>query len=155
MTPLRNRFRRIAATLLSFVLACASVACTSHTAQSPIRKPLTEIGKGRIIRLTDRTMETGGSDTVRFGHLRSGEIAVLQLWIANCTARPLVLADYRRSCGCTTLEFDNQPIRPGEAQPVSLTFDSRGERGWQLKTLDLLPTGAERPFRLFVEADVE
>ncbi|MCM1302116.1 MAG: DUF1573 domain-containing protein [Alistipes senegalensis] len=155
MTPLRDRFRRTTATLLSFVLAYASVACTSRTTQSPIRKPLTKIEKGRIIRLTGRTMETGGSDTVRFGHLHSGEIAVLQLWIANCTARPLVLADYRRSCGCTTLEFDNQPVRPGEAQSVSLTFDSRGERGWQLKTLDLLPAGTERPFRLFVEADVE
>ena len=155
MTPLRDRFRRIAATLLPFVLAYASVACTSRTTQNPIRKSLTEIEKGRIIRLTDRTMETGGSDTVRFGHLRSGEIAVLQLWIANCTARSLVLADYRRSCGCTTLEFDNQPIRPNEAQSVTLTFDSRGERGWQLKTLDLLPAGAERPFRLVVEADVE
>ena len=155
MTLLRNSLRRLAVTLLPFVFMYASVACTSRTAQSPIRKPLTEIEKGRIIRLTDRTMETGGSDTVRFGHLRSGEIAVLQLWIANCTARPLVLADYRRSCGCTTLEFDNQPIRPNEAQSVTLTFDSRGERGWQLKTLDLLPTGAERPFRLVVEADVE
>lgn len=155
MTPLCNWFRRTAATLLPFVLAYASVACISRTAQNPIRKPLTEIEKGRIIRLTDRTMETGGSDTVRFGHLRSGEIAVLQLWIANCTARPFVLADYRRNCGCTTLEFDNQPIRPDEAQSVMLTFDSRGERGWQLKVLDLLPTGTERPFRLFVEADVE
>lgn len=155
MTPLRDTLRRTAATLLPFMLAYASVACTSRPAQSPIRKPLTEIEKGRIIRLTNRTMETGGSDTVRFGHLRSGEIAVLQLWIANCTARPLVLADYRRSCGCTTLEFDNQPIRPDEAQSVMLTFDSRGERGWQLKVLDLLPTGAERPFRLFVKADVE
>ncbi|MDE5852028.1 MAG: DUF1573 domain-containing protein, partial [Alistipes sp.] len=57
--------------------------------------------------------------------------------------------------GCTTLEFDNQPIRPNEAQSVTLTFDSRGEQGWQLKTLDLLPAGAERPFRLFVEADVD
>lgn len=155
MTPRCDRFRRMAATLLPFVLAYASVACTSRTTQSPVRKPLTEIEKGRIIRLTDRTMETGGSDTVRFGHLRSGEIAVLQLWIANCTARPIVLADYRRSCGCTTLEFDNQPVRPGEAQSVSLAFDSRGERGWQLKTLDLLPAGARHPFRLFVEADVE
>ena len=155
MTLLRNWLRRLAAILLPFVLAYASVACTSRTTQSPIRKSLTEIEKGRIIRLTDRTMETGGSDTVRFGHLRSGEIAVLQFWIANCTARPLVLADYRRSCGCTTLKFDNQPIRPNEAQSVSLTFDSRGEQGWQLKTLDLLPAGAERPFRLFVEADVD
>lgn len=155
MTQLRDSFRRMAAALLPFVLAYAAAACTLRTTQNPIRKPLTEIEKGRIIRLTDRTMETGGSDTVRFGHLRSGEIAVLQLWVANCTARPLVLADYRRSCGCTTLEFDNQPVRPDEAQFVSLTFDSRGERGWQLKTLDLLPAEAGQPFRLFVEADVE
>lgn len=79
----------------------------------------------------------------------------MQLWLANRTEHPIVLSDYRRSCGCTTLEFDTQPIRTDEAQSVSLTFDSRGEWGWQLKTIDLLFVGTNRPFRLFVEAEIE
>ena len=90
---------------------------------------------------------------MRFGRLGSGEIAVLRLWLANDASRPVSIASYRRSCGCTTLEFDAQPIAPGDARQVTLTFDSRGEWGWQLKALDIPLAGGQRPLRLFVEAD--
>ncbi|MFQ8594944.1 MAG: DUF1573 domain-containing protein [Alistipes onderdonkii] len=62
---------------------------------------------------------------------------------------------YDRSCGCTTLGYDTQPITPGDAQQVSLTFDAGGEWGWQLKTLDITFAGGRKPLRLFIEAEVE
>lgn len=99
--------------------------------------------------------DAGGTDTVRFGRLHSGEIAQLRLWLANETSGPVVIAKYGRSCGCTTLEYDNQPINAGDAQQVTLTFDARGEWGWQLKTLDVSFAGARSPLRLFIEAEVE
>ena len=111
--------------------------------------------KGRIITLTDKILDTGGTDTVRFGRLHSGEIAQLRLWLANETSGPVVIAKYGRSCGCTTLEYDNQPINAGDAQQVTLTFDARGEWGWQLKTLDIAFAGGRKPLRLFIEAEVE
>ena len=118
-------------------------------------RPNTTERKGRIIALTDSILTTGGTDTVRFGRLGSGEIAQLRLWLANDASRPVAVASYRRSCGCTTLEFDSQPIAPGDARQVTLTFDSRGEWGWQLKTLDIALAGGAKPLRLLVEADVE
>ena len=118
-------------------------------------RPQTTERKGRIIALTDSILTAGGTDTVRFGRLGSGEIAVLRLWLANDASRPVAVASYRRSCGCTTLEFDAQPIAPGDARQVTLTFDSRGERGWQLKALDITLAGGQRPLRLFVEADIK
>ena len=155
MMSLRNSVPQRAATALLLLLLLTAVACTSRARQRPLRQPIDTLEKGRIIRLTDPILASGGPDTVRFGHLHSGEIAVLHLWLANQTEHPILLSDYRRSCGCTTLEFDNQPIRPGEAQRLSLTFDSRGEWGWQLKTIDLFVTGSERPLRLIVEAEVD
>ena len=92
---------------------------------------------------------------MRFGRLGSGQIAQLRIWLANDASRPVAVASYRRSCGCTTLEFDAQPIAPGDARQVTLTFDSRGERGWQLKALDITLAGGQRPLRLFVEADIK
>lgn len=118
------------------------------------RTPSTE-RKGPIIILTDSTLTAGGTDTVRFGRMHSGEIAVQRLWIENRTARPTAIVSYETSCGCTSLEFDPQPIRSGEAQRVSLTFDARGEYGWQLKALDIALAGADRPLRIFVEAEIE
>ena len=132
---------------LLLLLAASLAACGA-------RQVKTE-RKGRIITLTDKILDMGGTDTVRFGPLGSGEIAVLRLWLANDASRPMAVASYRRSCGCTTLEFDAQPIAPGDARQVTLTFDSRGERGWQLKALDITLAGGQRPLRLFVEADIK
>jgi hypothetical protein len=122
---------------LLLLLAAALAACGA-------RQVKTE-RKGRIITLTDTILDTGGTDTVRFGRLHSGEIAQLRLWLANETSGPVVIAKYGRSCGCTTLEFDAQPIAPGDARQVTLTFDSRGERGWQLKALDITLAGGSGP----------
>ena len=133
---------------------CLLLLLTAALAACGARQVKTD-RKGRIITLTDTILDTGGTDTVRFGRLGSGEIAVLRLWLANDASRPVAVASYRRSCGCTTLEFDAQPIAPGDARQVTLTFDSRGERGWQLKALDITLAGGQRPLRLFVEADIK
>lgn len=134
-----------AAVFLLLALSLAACGARQHKTER----------KGRIITLTDTILDTGGTDTVRFGRLHSGETAVLRLWLANDAVRPVAVTKYERSCGCTTLEYVNQPIKPGEAQQVTLTFDTRGERGLQLKTLDITFAGARKPLRLFVEAEVE
>ena len=131
------------------ILALAALAAGCGTSPRAVER------KGRIISLTDSILTTGGTDTVRFGRLHSGEIAQLRLWLANETSGPVVIAKYGRSCGCTTLEYDNQPINAGDAQQVTLTFDARGEWGWQFKTLDVSFAGARSPLRLFIEAEVE
>lgn len=133
--------------LLLLLVCTMAAACASRPAPSE--------HKGRSILVTDSLLDAGGTDTVRFGRLRSGEIAVLQLWLKNGAARPVAVASYDRICGCTTLEYDSRPIAPGAARRVSLSFDSRGQWGWQLKTLDISFAGGRRPLRLFVEAEVE
>ena len=97
----------------------------------------------------------GSTDTLRFGRLGSGEIAVLRFQLENTSAKPLVILSTQRSCGCISLEFDKQPVPPGGTLPVEITFDSRGEHGWQLKSVELLIAGAPRTFRLLVEADID
>ena len=118
-------------------------------------RPQTTERKGRIIALTDSILTAGSTDTVRFGRLGSGEIAQLRIWLANDASHPVAVASYRRSCGCTSLEFASHPIAPGDARQVTLTFDPRGEWGWQLKTLDISLAGAQQPLRLLVEADIK
>lgn len=142
-----RRMRKYLVSGVAAGLLCGLPAC-GH------RKPTTE-RKGPILILSDATLNAGGTDTVRFGRLHSGEIAVQRLWIENRAARPTAIVSYDTSCGCTSLEFDAQPIRSGEAQQVTLTFDSRGEAGWQLKRLDISLAGAPHPLRLFVEAQID
>ncbi len=135
-------------------IACGSQFSKQSADVSQELSETSQVSK-RIITCTDEKIVNGIPDTVRFGHLHSGEVALLQLQLANQTAKPIVITSYNRSCGCTTLEYDNQPIMPNKTAPLTLYFDSRGEWGWQLKTLDILLAGHSKPLRLFIEAEVE
>lgn len=149
--------RLLLGVLLGGVLVFA--ACGPQTSQRSAdvstKKSKTSHVSQRIITCTDEKIASGIPDTVRFGHLHSGEMALLQLQLTNQTSRPIVITSYNRSCGCTTLEYDSQPVMPNGTAPLTLYFNSRGEWGWQLKTLDILLAGYSKPLRLFIEAEVE
>ena len=70
---------------------CLLLLLTAALAACGARQVKTE-RKGRIITLTDTILDTGCTDTVRFGRLHSGEIAPLRLWLANETNGPVLIA---------------------------------------------------------------
>lgn len=137
------------AALFRAAVLCAALFCGACGSGAVSVAPA-----GRVFVLTDSLLRAGGRDTLRLGRLRSGEIAVSRFRFENRSSQPLILVSYERTCGCTSLEFGSAPFVPGDACAVALTFDSRGEWGWQFKPVDIrfAPAGS---FRLFVEADVE
>ncbi len=147
----RHSIALVGTRMAILLLAAVAIGCGSRP--NALRMPTKY--KGQIIHITDTTLRLGSTDTIRFGRLHSGEIAVTRLRLTNATNRPIQIHSYVRSCGCTDISYDNQPIAAGQSQQISLSFDSRGESGWQLKTLDLRFSGSSRPLRLFIEADVE
>lgn len=119
-------------------------------------KPRKTVGYGgEIIPVTDTILRTGGSDTIRFGRLREGEVAAKRIVLDNRSTRSFVLTSYRVSCQCTELLYENQPVAPGQGLRASVTFDTRGERGWQMKLMKIYFSDSGEPLRLFIEADVE
>ena len=110
---------------------------------------------GQVIELTDAMMRAGGVDTVRFGRLNEGEIAVRSVTLHNAASQPAVIVTHERSCGCVGVEYERRPIMPGEESKVDFTFDSRGEYGWQLKLITLRIGAAAVPLKIYVEAEVE
>ena len=135
--------------LVGLVILLLFVACGSQ----PQPKEATPYGQ-KII-LTDSIARLGGADTIRFGRMHEGEIAEKPLQLVNESASPIVIRQVERTCGCTTLEFENQPLMPGEKRQMMLRFDARGEWGWQLKLLKLYLNEGQEPLRLYVEADIE
>lgn len=135
--------------LLAALCAALCIACGRS------RRPTTTAATGHLLTVDERALATGGSDTLRLGRLHEGETAVLPLRLHNATPRPLLLTGYERTCGCTELAYDERPIPPDSIRPLSLRFDTRGTRGWQLKLVTLRLGGAGAPFRLYVEADVD
>lgn len=110
---------------------------------------------GPVIAVSGESLRTDVSDTLRFGRLHSGETARLEAGFCNRGAEPLVVVKSESSCGCTALEYDAQPIMPGDTLRVAVRFDTSGQRGWLFKVLRVYFSGGERPLRLYVEADVQ
>ncbi len=110
---------------------------------------------GPVIAVSGRLLRTDVSDTLRFGRLHSGETARLEAGFCNRGDEPLVIVKSESSCGCTVLEYDAQPIMPGDTLHVAVRLDTSGQRGWLFKVLRVYFSGSERPLRLYVEADVQ
>lgn len=136
-------------TIFLLLVLWLMMACGGSTA--PQQQP----PKGQLITLGGASDSTACCDTIRFGHLYEGEIAVKTVVLKNLSAQPLLITHYDRTCGCTTLEYDNQPLKPNEERTVKLLFDARGAWGWQLKMLTLHLGGHEQPKRIIVEAEIE
>ena len=134
---------------LTMVVLLLFVACGSR----PQPKETTPYGQKLL--LSDSIARFGGADTIRFGQMHEGEIAEKPLQLVNEGKTPLVIRTVERTCGCTTLEYENQPLMPGEIRQITLRFDARGEWGWQLKLLRLYLNDGQEPLRLYVEADIE
>ncbi len=148
-------------TIITAVLFSSCVSCGGGRANQGAdgvdgALPSTEIPqKAQKIVISDTTTAQIGADTIRFGRLNSGEIAQKVVWVENQTQKPLVVLGYSVDCACTTIEHSTKPINPTYATPLKVTFNTRGQRGWLVKRIDVTHSGSKRPLQLFVECEVE
>lgn len=110
---------------------------------------------GQLVEYTDSLLTAGVTDTLHFGRMRSGEIAVKSITLENCTSEPLVILRHETTCHCATITYTKQPLMPGNRSEIRFEFDSRGAYGWQMKLANFYIAGAEKPLRIFIEADIE
>lgn len=127
-------------------IAATAISCT---------QPKTVEHNARTLALTDSLLTAGVADTLKLGHMHSGEMVVKTITLRNDTDEPLVIMRHETTCHCTSMEYDKRPVKPGELIDVKCTFDSRGEYGWQMKLVNFYISGTERPLKLFIEADIE
>jgi hypothetical protein len=73
-----------------------------------------------------------------FGKLVSGERVTYGFKFKNVGKSDLVISQVKTSCGCTVPQFSRKPIKPGEEQVLKVTFDSKGRKGIQNKTITIL-----------------
>lgn len=146
----RNTPLRLCGVILSLLACCSFLAV--GCGRTP---PKTITPTGEIISLSDSILRSGGADTIHFGRMHSGEIAVKSLRLRNDSQRPVAVISYTRTCGCTIFDFDTQPITSGSEAAASLTFDSGGLTGWQFKLIEVQFANAAAPLKIYVNAEVE
>ena len=93
--------RRLLPAAAALLLAALLAAC-GHAS-----RPAAVAATGRIIPVSDTIDGAENADTLRFGRLGSGEIAVMRFVLHNVARRPLRIVSYERSCGCLSLDYDH------------------------------------------------
>ena len=73
-----------------------------------------------------------------FGDMIQGERVVYGCKFVNTGGSDLVITRVSTSCGCTVGKYPQEPVAPGEEGVVEVTFDSKGRKGFQNKSITIL-----------------
>lgn len=64
-----------------------------------------------------------------FGRVIKGEKLTYAFKFTNTGKSNLIISSARSSCGCTTSNPPQAPIRPGESGEIEVSFDSKSQQG--------------------------
>ena len=68
-----------------------------------------------------------------FGKMIQGEQVSFTYKFKNTGNAPLIISAVEKTCGCTDTKFPKEPIKPGQEGGISITYDSKGHKGFQNK----------------------
>lgn len=115
---------------------------TDHSERGPGEVAPTALD-GRASGYTDAAGElpvmTFDSTVIHMGRISQGTVVERSFRFRNTGEGDLVIADVRGSCGCTVgKDWPRQPIAPGAAGSITVSFDSEGREGAQEKTVSVV-----------------
>lgn len=70
-----------------------------------------------------------------FGKIIQGEQVSYTYKFKNVGNAPLIISAVEKTCGCTDTKFTKEPVKPGEEGSISITYDSKGHKGFQNKRI--------------------
>ncbi len=73
-----------------------------------------------------------------FGTVKEGEKVEHIYSFTNTGKSPLIISNVSASCGCTTPEYSQHPINPGEKGSITVVFNSQNQVGMQQKIITVL-----------------
>jgi hypothetical protein len=118
------------------------------------REPDRTAGAGAVFDLSAEIIAATRDTIVDIGRVRAGEVVRYDARLRNAAAEPLVVKGMSASCGCTSVEYDRQPIAPGDTGDFSFRFDSSGMWGTQMKLIEIRTSLSPRTYKLLVRAEV-
>jgi hypothetical protein len=89
-----------------------------------------------------------------FGRLREGEQVSYTFKFKNVGKRDLVISGQKTTCGCTVADYSKTPIKPGESGQVTVSFNSEGKGGMNMKTVTLTANTQPNTKVLTIRAEV-
>ena len=90
-----------------------------------------------------------------FGKILQGEQVSYTFKFKNVGDAPLIITSIEKTCGCTTPDFSSTPIKPGDSGKITITYDSKGHKGFQNKRLIVKANTNPSETILRIKAQVE
>ncbi|WP_017732231.1 DUF1573 domain-containing protein [Nafulsella turpanensis] len=72
-----------------------------------------------------------------FGKVNEGKLVETTFQITNTGKQPLNIRKTKANCGCTVSAPEKDTLAPGESSNIKVTFDTKGRRGNQYKTVTI------------------
>ena len=135
-------------TLLAFLLF-GSTSAVAQDETNPDEKPvitLTPVGTPKLIML-----ETEHD----FGTIDAGIKVTHVFTFVNEGSAPLVISKINTPCGCTAPSWSKEPIEPGQTGEITVTFNSTGKAGNQVKSLSIIYNSEMSPTMFTIKANVK
>ncbi len=145
--------RKISIVLIAIV-SLTAFSCKENAA-SKVNVSNLETAKERDVKINENAAVIGFDKTeYDFGTVTEGEIVEGIFVVSNDGKSDLVINDAKGSCGCTVPEWPKEAIKPGETAEIKFTFNSKGRRGKQTKTITLQTNTAKVTETLRVKGEV-
>jgi len=90
-----------------------------------------------------------------FGTIHENEVVAHEFSFSNTGKSPLIISSASASCGCTVADYPKEPVLPGQAATMKVTFNSTGKQGHQEKAITLQTNTLRGTQMLYIQAEVE
>lgn len=135
------------ALFLTFTALTALVACNSQAGKSAANGNKSTDSTAVSATKGSVPVMTFEEDTHDFGKLTEGEKVTYAFKFKNTGKSVLLISNVSTSCGCTVTSYPKQPVQPGQAATIDVSFNSEGKQGFQSKSISVY-TNAEPPTSL-------
>lgn len=75
------------------------------------------------------------STTRDLGKIEQGKPVAAEFEFKNPSMVPLIISSVRPSCGCTVADYPKEPIQPGKAAKISVTYNAAASGVFQKSVL--------------------
>lgn len=93
--------------------------------------------------------------TIDLGRLKSGESVIYTIGLVNPDSAAMVILDVNATCGCSHVEYEQNPILPGDTAYLKIYYDASGQFGSQTKLIQLTTSLSRRPYNIYIKSEVE
>ena len=140
-----------------FLAACGNQQQGSTEDRLPtslVNNPASATGMDTVAAAQKPVMEF--KDTLHnFGTIHEGEAVSYDFAFTNTGKTPLIITSASGSCGCTVPEYPHDPVLPGQAGTMKVTFNSAGKSGHQEKSVTIVANTLRNIHMLYIQAEVE